>query len=258
MTIDFKIEDNIATITLNRPEAMNSIDPETRAELHEIWHRLATDEDIRVAILTGTGDRAFCTGSDLKKTPPPEESFAQLFFGMAGRDHLLTGMEFDIPIIAAVNGYAMGGGLELALACDIRIASDNARFGLSEVRVGSLPGAGGSQRLPRAIRQSDAMLMMLTGDPVDAAEALRMGLISRVVPQDALLDEADAIARRIAANAPLSVKAVKRMVRDGSDMPLPAAIQFERLAWGALRDTEDRLEGRKAFQEKRPPQYRGR
>ncbi|GGE46109.1 crotonase [Primorskyibacter flagellatus] len=258
MSVQFDITDGIATVTLNRPEAMNSLDPASKDELREIWQRLATDDEIRVAILTGTGEKAFCTGSDLKKTPPPEESFAQLFFGMASRDHLLAGMEFDTPIIAAVNGYAMGGGLELALACDIRIASENARFGLSEVRVGSLPGAGGSQRLPRAIGQSDAMLMMLTGDPVDAAEALRMGLVSRVVAPDKLLEEAHRIAGRIAANAPLSVKAIKRLVRDGSEMPLIAAVNYERLAWGALRDSEDRLEGRKAFQEKRPPVYRGR
>ncbi len=258
MALEFTTQDGIATIRLNRPEAMNAIDPETRDELHEAWRRLREDDDIRVAILTGAGDRAFCTGADLKKTMPPAESFAAGSIGRGHADHLLAGMEFDKPLIAAVNGFALGGGLELALACDIRIASSNARFGLSEVRVGSIPGAGGSARLPRMINQSTAMLMLLTGDPISAEEALRAGLVSAVVPPEDLLAKAQAIAGRIAANAPLSVRAVKRLVRAGQDMPLPAAIEMERMMWGALRDTEDRIEGRRAFQEKRKPVYQGR
>lgn len=258
MSILFEVQDHIATITLNRPQAMNSIDPETRGELYDTWRRIAQDDDIRVAILTGAGEKAFCTGSDLKKTMPPKESFAELTFGRAQSDHLLAGLDTDKPLICAINGYAMGGGLELALACDIRIASTNAMFALSEVRIGSMPGAGGTQRLPRAIGASNAMLMLLTGDRVDAQEALRMGLVSQVVAQAALLPAARAIAQRIASNAPLSVRAIKRLVHSGMDMPLPAAIDAERYAFGLLRDTQDRIEGRKAFQEKRTPVYRGR
>ena len=148
--------------------------------------------------------------------------------------------------------------MELALACDIRIASENAQFALSEVRIGSIPGAGGTQRLPRAIGASNAMLMLLTGDRFDAQEALRIGLVSKVVPQSELLDQARAIAQRIAQNAPLSVRAIKRLVYQGLDMPLPAAMDAERYVFGLLRDTEDRIEGRKAFQEKRVPNYKGR
>lgn len=258
MALEFTTDGGIATIRLNRPEAMNAIDPETRAELHEAWRRLREDDSIRVAILTGTGERAFCAGADLKKTMPPKESFAAGSIGRGHADHMLAGMECDKPLIAAVNGFALGGGLELALACDIRIASSNARFGLSEVRVGSIPGAGGSARLPRMIGHSTAMLMLLTGDPIDAQEALRTGLVSAVVAPDELMGKALAIAERIAANAPLSVRAVKRLARTGQDMPLPAAIEMERMMWGALRDTEDRIEGRRAFQEKRKPVYHGR
>jgi E-phenylitaconyl-CoA hydratase len=148
--------------------------------------------------------------------------------------------------------------MELALACDIRIASSNAQFGQSEVCVGSIPAAGGTQRLPRMVGTSDAMLMMLTGDRIDAETALRIGLVSRVVPLESLMDEAMKIARRIADNAPLAIRAVKRLVRDGLDLPLLTAIQTEQFALGLLRDTEDRLEGRRAFQEKRKPVFAGK
>jgi len=258
MPLLYEVCEGVATVTLNRPEAMNSIDPETRTELREVWQRVANDDAVRCVVLTGAGEKAFCTGSDLKKTMPPKESPAQLTFGQAQSTHLLTGMEMDKPIICAINGYAMGGGVELALACDVRIASENAQFALSEVRIGSIPGAGGTQRLPRLMGQSDAMLMLLTGDRVDAQEALRTGLVSRVVPAAQLLETAHAIAVRIAQNAPLSVRAVKRLVREGSAMPLDRALALESYVFGMLRDTEDRIEGRRAFQEKRAPVYRGR
>jgi E-phenylitaconyl-CoA hydratase len=161
-------------------------------------------------------------------------------------------------VICAVNGYAVGGGLELALACDICIAADNARFGLTEVRVGSIPGSGGVQRLPRAVGKSNAMLMLLTGDVVDAQEAWRIGIASKVVPLPQLMPTARDIAARIAANAPLAVRALKRLVTQGIDMPLVHALDVDKYMFGLLRDTEDRIEGRKAFQEKRKPRYRGK
>ena len=160
--------------------------------------------------------------------------------------------------MCAINGYALGGGLELALACDIRIAAPHARLGLPEVKVGTIPGAGGTQRLPRMVGGSDAMMMLLTGEPIDAVEALRLGLISRIVPADDLVAQAQAIARRIADNAPLSVRAIKRLVRSGAAMPLSEALQLERMLWGLLRHTEDRAEGRRAFAEKRRPNFVGR
>jgi E-phenylitaconyl-CoA hydratase len=258
MSILYEVKDFVATIVLNRPEAMNSLDPESLAELNDAFQIANRDESVRVVVLTGNGDKAFCTGSDLKKTMPPKESFAELTFGKPRWLYPFAGMEIDKPMICAVNGFALAGGMELALACDIRIASSNAQFGQSEVCVGSIPAAGGTQRLPRMVGTSDAMLMMLTGDRIDAETALRIGLVSRVVPLESLMDEAMKIARRIADNAPLAIRAVKRLVRDGLDLPLLTAIQAEQFALGLLRDTEDRLEGRRAFQEKRKPVFAGK
>ena len=258
MGVLYEVADRVATITLNRPEALNSLDPESLVELNDAFQRANADAEVRVVILTGTGGKAFCTGSDLKKTMPPKESFAELTFGRPKWLYPFAGMEIDKPTVCAVNGYALAGGMELALACDIRIASTNAQFGQSEVCIGSIPAAGGTQRLPRMIGRSDAMLMMLTGYSISAEEALRIGLVSRIVPPDDLIAVTREIALRIAENAPLAVRAVKRLVRDGMDMPLLAAIQAEQFALGLLRDSEDRLEGRQAFQEKRKPNYQGR
>ena len=258
--LDFKVIDRVAVMTFNRPEALNAMDPGMFTAFREALIRIASDDEILVGIITADGDRAFSTGSDLKKTMPPQESFAELAFGRPGADtmDIFAGIEAPKPLIAAVNGICVAGGLEIALFCDIRICSSNARFGLAEVRIGSIPGAGGTQRLPRAVGLSDAMLMLLTGDQVDAAEALRMGLVSKVVERAQLLDTAMAIANRIKANAPLSVRAVKRLVYEGLEMPLPNALKVERYVWGTLRNTEDRIEGRKAFAEKRPPNYKGK
>ncbi len=257
-SIEISVENKVATIVLNRPEAMNSVDPEMRALLHQTWDRLRNDEDIWVAIITGAGDKAFCTGSDLKKTMPAQETYAQQLFASQNNGALVAGLVTDKPLIAAVNGYAMGGGMELALACDIRLCSTNAQFALSEVKVGSLPGSGGTQRLPRYIGMSDAMMMLLTGDRIDAAEAYRTGLVSKVLPSAELLPAARTLAEKIACNAPLSVRAVKRLVQQGQDMPLNHAVDMERYVFGLLFNTEDRVEGRKAFTEKRKPNYKGK
>lgn len=258
MSVDIEVADGVARVVLNRPQALNAIDYPMRRAIQDAWRRIEEDDAIVVAIVIGAGRRSFCVGSDLKRTPPPAESFAQTWFGRGENDSLVATLSTDKPLICAFNGLAMGGGLEIGLACDIRIASSQARFALSEVRVGTIPGSGGTQRLARLIGRSDAMLMLLTGDAVDAAEALRMGLVSKVVEPDELDAAAMGIARRIAANAPLALRAVKRLVRQGVELPLAQALDAERMAWGLLRDTEDRREGRQAFAEKRPPRYRGR
>jgi E-phenylitaconyl-CoA hydratase len=258
MPITTKIQDGIALVTLNRPDAMNSIDPESNEQLLEVWDKVSMDEDIRVLVMTGAGARAFCTGADLKKTMPPTESAARQLYGDSAKPLNFGSLQTHKPVIAAINGYALGGGLELALLADIRICSDNAHFGLPEVRVGSIPGAGGTQRLIRAVGQSDAMCMLLTGERIDAHEALRIGLVSKVVPLAALLDTALGLARAITANAPLAVTAAKRLAMTGRELPLAAGIELERQTFGLLRDTEDRLEGRRAFGEKRAPVFRGR
>jgi E-phenylitaconyl-CoA hydratase len=257
-SVELTVEEGVAVVTLNRPDAMNAVDPEMRQLLHRTWTQIADDDEIRVAVVTGAGEKSFCTGSDLKKTMPSADSFARQLFAQKNSGAINAGLTTDKPLIAAVNGYAMGGGMELALACDIRICSANAQFALSEVKVGSVPGSGGTQRLPRTVAMSDAMLMLLTGDRIDATEALRIGLVSRVVPVGRLLEEAREIALRIAGNAPLSVRAIKRLVRQGMDMPLSPAADMERYVFGLLFSSEDRIEGRKAFAEKRPPDFKGR
>lgn len=259
MPIEITVKDRVATVLINRPEAMNSIDPETRGQMYKAWARIRDDDEIHVAIITGAGEKAFCTGADLKKTNPPKESFAEMLL-MHDNPGLITHSfgGTDKPIIAAVNGYAMGGGMELALACDICVASETASFALSEVRIGSIPASGSVQRLPRSVSRSDAMLMILTGDRINATEAMRMGFVSKVVPQAELMPLANQIAGRIASNAPLSVRALKRLVTQGSDMPLVHALDLDKYMWGLLRDTEDRLEGRRAFAERRPPDYKGK
>jgi E-phenylitaconyl-CoA hydratase len=258
MPIDVEVKNQVAIAVLNRPEAMNAFDPEMREALYALWDRVQDDDDIRVLIITGAGDKAFCTGSDLKKTMPPKESYAELLVGRNAPGNMLHKFGTDKPVICAVNGYAVGGGMELALACDICIASENAKLGLTEARIGSIPGSGGVQRLPRTVGKSDAMLMLLTGDTVDAHEALRLGIVSKVVPLKDLIPTAQEIAQRIARNAPLAVKALKRLVSQGLDLPLAHALEMDKYMFGLLRDTEDRIEGRKAFQEKRKPQYKGR
>ena len=257
MGLTLTVKDRIATLVLDRPEALNSFDMPMRREMHEAWDRLRRDDGIWVAVITGAGDKAFSTGSDLKNSLPSTKSFASQQYGgepvptFLGDLHLV-----DKPVIAAINGYAVGGGLELALACDIRICSSNATFALSEVKIGSLPGGGGTQRLVRAIGMSDAMLMLLTGDRVDAAEAHRMGLVSRVTTPEGLMEEVYAIAQSIAANAPLSVRAAKRVAYQGLDVPLHHGLAMERQVFGLLYSSADRIEGRKAFTEKRKPVFK--
>jgi E-phenylitaconyl-CoA hydratase len=257
--VDVVVTDGVAEVTLNRPEARNAIDPDMRASLHATWQRIADDDDVRVALLTGAGERAFCAGADLKRTMPPAESFAEVTFNSTRPQHLLTGLlGLPKPVICAINGFAIGGGLEIAVACDIRIASTNAEFGLAEVRHGTIPGGGGTQHLPRVIPHSLAMYMLLTGDRIDSGKALDSGLVNEVTPPDELMPRAREIASRIAQNAPLAVRAAKRVVREGVGLPLASALELETFVWGSLRDTEDRIEGRRAFSEGRSPSFRGR
>lgn len=256
MGVDFVKEGHVAYVTLNRPEAMNSLDPESVARLKEIWTEVRSNPEIRVSVLTGAGEKAFCTGTDMKKTPPPTECMAAMYY----RDGqpIIPYMKMLKPLIACVNGYAVGGGLEMALACDLMICSTKAKFGLTEVKVASLAGLNGTQCLPRAIPKAVAMKMLLTGELIDAQEAYRIGLVSDVAEPDKLMDLAKKYAETIANNAPLSVMAAKQAVVTGMDMPLQHAIDFSLMLWGNLRDTEDRKEGFKAFAEKRTPKYQGK
>ena len=258
MPVNLEIRDFVATVTLNRPEALNAIDPETASQLHEAWREISARDDVRVGIIIGAGERAFCAGADLKKTMPPTESFAELHFGSRHDEPQFSMLQTHKPLIAAINGIAFGGGLELAMLCDIRIAASTAMFAFPEVSLGSIPGGGGTQRIVRAIGQSDAMLMLLTGDRIDAQEALRIGLVSRVVAPGDLAETARSIACRIASNAPLAVVAAKKLAQIGGELSLAAGLELEQQSFGNLRNSEDRIEGRRAFAEKRKPNFKGR
>jgi enoyl-CoA hydratase/carnithine racemase len=258
VTVHLHKADHVLTITIDRPDQLNAIDPETRAALADAWKAYRDDDDAWVAILTGRGEKAFCVGSDLKKTMPPEGSFAATHFSAAGGDELWRPLKnLWKPIIAAINGYAYGGGLELALHCDLRIASTAAVFAQSEVRVGSMVGAGGAIRLMKLVPEAVAMKMLLTGGRIDAAEAHRIGLVSDLCAPEDLMPRAQELAAEICRNAPLAVRATKMAAVLGQSMPTDQALEMERLLWGLLRNTDDRIEGRRAFTEKRPPQWRG-
>lgn len=257
MTVDVRKKGHVLVLTLDRPEQLNAIDPDTRKALADAWHRFREDDDAWVAILTGRGEKSFCVGADLKKTMPPEGSFAATHFSSAGGDELWRPMRnLWKPIIAAINGYAFGGGLELALACDLRIASTNAVFSQSEVRVGSMVGAGGAIRLMKAVPEAVAMKMLLTGTRIGAEEAHRVGLVSDLYQPGELMAKAEEMAEEICRNAPLAVRATKMAAVLGQAIPQDQALEVERLLWGLLRNTEDRIEGRVAFAEKRQPQWR--
>ncbi len=257
MTIDLTRDGRITVITINRPDAHNALDPESAEALHEAMLAFDADDASTVAIITGTGERAFCTGADLRAAAATDMTPALRALGR-GDASLVRDPGVAKPMIAAVNGYALGGGFELALICDIRVASRKAIFGLTEVAVGSMPGSGGTQRLPRIVAPGVAAHLALTGEHVDAAEAYRIGLVTRLFEPEALIEGALAVARAIDANAPLSVRAVKRAIRQGQDMPLAQGLSYERALFNLLRDSEDRQEGRRAFREKRKPSYQGR
>lgn len=258
MTVGLVVENGVATVTIDRPESLNALDDAARRSLIAVWAEIEGRSDIRAAVLTGAGERAFCVGSDLREQTDSESSFVAKLFGGEQDQHLLDGFPEGTPVIAAINGYALGGGFEIALACDIRIASNTAVLGLPEVRVGSIPGAGGTQNLMRAVSASDALYLLLTGERVDAARALEMRIVSEVHPPQNLVPRAKEIARRIAENAPLSVNAVKRLARRSADVSLEAGLEAERNAFGLIRGTQDREEGRAAFREKRSANYLGR
>jgi E-phenylitaconyl-CoA hydratase len=252
----FDVQDYVATITLNRPDAMNAINADLSAGLMDALRRVRGDDDIRVAVLTGTG-RAFCAGADLRSGSGPGASAgpAQLF-ATDERDGFAT---FDVkkPIIAAVNGYCLGGGFEIALTCDLRIASAEARFGLPEITLGFFPLAGAPMRLPRAIPQAFANELLFLGERIDAETALRFGIVSRVVPPDQLMTTAQAMAATIAGYAPIAVRGLKEIVAAQADLTMPQAMRLGAALRWAVGQTADAKEGPRAFAEKRQPQFKG-
>ena len=254
-TVIYEIRDKIAYVTINRPEAYNACDLATYARLSEVWRDFCDNDDAWIAILTGTGEKAFCAGSDIKlnfsTVPHPSEAFDP-----DKQASITRGLDVWKPIIAAINGHCNGGGLEMALSCDIRVASENAQFGLGEVKLGLLPGGGGTQRLPRTISLCNALWMLFTGERIDAQEAYRVGLVNRVVPLPDLISTAGAMAHKILEAGPLAVRAIKQAAIKGLSMPLEDGLRLESHLFRLLRTTEDSGEGTRAFAEKRKPQWK--
>lgn len=253
----YEVKNRVGYVTLNRPGAMNSLNMEVRKALVDIFQRVGEDPEVWVVIVTGAGERAFSAGADIteftQERTPMETLKNRLSYDFR---HVMTHQEK--PIVAAVNGYALGGGLELALACDIIIASEKASFGLPEVTVGVFPGGGGTQRLPRLVGRLKAMEMILTGERVDAQEAYRIGLANKVVPPGELMKAAEEMAAKIMSRGPVAVRMARQSVLRGAEMHLDEAIRVDQYLTSLVFTSEDRKEGATAFKEKRPPQFKGK
>jgi enoyl-CoA hydratase len=253
----YEVRESVALVTVNRPEKLNPLNIETINALEACFLDIGADDEVKAVILTGAGEKAFVAGADINQVSG--------LSAIEGRDWGLRGQQvfsrienLPKPVIAAINGYALGGGLELAMACHIRIASENAKLGQPEVKLGIVPGYGGTQRLPRLVGKGRALEIILTGDPIPAGEACRIGLVNRVVPVDQLLTTARELAARIIRNGPLAVALCLQAVHRGMEMPLDAALQWEASQFGLSCATEDIREGTRAFLEKRKAEFKGR
>lgn len=267
MPITTAVQDGVGTVTIARPDKLNAVDPAHLTDLRAALSACAADAAVRVIVLTGAGERAFCTGSDLSATAAQQAGVAEAFGfdleqaverGLYTRLFDLSTLQLRKPLIAAINGFCLGGGLELALQCELRVAADNASFGLPEVAVATLPAGGGVPLLLRAIPRAVAMRMFLSGERIDARRAYEVGLVSDLWPAAQLMERTYELARRIAGNGPLAVQMVKMLAQHADSAHPAQGMQLTELAWGLLRDTADRSEGRRAFAEKRKPDFKGR
>jgi len=255
-TIRYAAADGVATVTLDRPDVLNAMNEPMRRELTECFTRLAADDGVRVVVITGAGERAFSAGADIREfvEPPVPVRFRE---ARKRVDFRAVMDRCPQPLIAAIRGYALGGGLELALACDLRIAAEDAQLGLTEITLAIIPGGGGTQRLPRLVGRGKALELILTGARIGAPEALRIGLVERVVPPGEVLAAAQELARALAARAPVALRYAKEAIVRGLELPLAEGLQLENDLATLLRTTEDRLEGARAFLEKRSPRFTG-
>lgn len=255
--LNLETRDGVAVVTVNRPQKLNAMNYETMEELDRMFSHLGADESVRAVIVTGAGEKAFIAGADIQELAreTPTTGHATALRGQSIFRRIET---LGKPVIAAINGFALGGGLELALSCHLRVAVEGAKLGLPEVTLGAIPGYGGTQRLSRLVGRGRACEMILTGDPVDAAEAFRIGLVNRVVPRESLLETAEAIARRMTRNAPLALRHALLAVDQGLEVDLEKGLLLEATLFGILCGTEDLREGMNAFLEKRKAAFRGK
>jgi len=256
MSIKYEKEGHIAFFTIDRPEARNAVNLEVKRKLAETMADFRDDPNLWVGIITGTGEKAFCAGADIKETLPWEKEHRDQPWASPATP--LRGLELWKPLIAAINGVALGGGMEIVLACDIRIAAENARMGTPEVGLGIIPGWGGTQRLPRMIPWCKAAEIVIMGTPIDAQEAYRIGLVNKVVPLDQLMATAKEWAEIICQKGPLAVRAAKEAMIRGTSMPLEDGLRLEKSLFSNLLVTEDFIEGTAAFVEKRKPDYKAK
>ena len=249
-----KIEDNIAIVTINRPEVLNAVDKETWGLIKKAFESLDKNNEVKVIIITGAGNKAFIAGADLNSL-----KVRTVLETMESENSSIVRIieKVSKPTIAAINGYCLGGGCEISMACDIRIASVNAKFGQTELNVGILPGAGGTQRLRNLVGQGNAMEMILTGDIISAEEAFKIGLVNKVVPFENLMELCLEMAKKIAAKSSIAVKLAKSAVQNGADLPIDIGLLIEVLSQSVMFSTSDHLEGINAFLEKRKPNYTG-
>jgi enoyl-CoA hydratase len=253
-----KVEENrpgVVLVTLNRPEVLNALDYRTLGELVDALEELDTDESVRCVVITGAGDRAFAAGADIKEMATATPVSLTQANNFARWERL---KRIRLPLIACVRGFALGGGCELAMACDMVVAADDATFGQPEIKIGIIPGAGGTQRLTRALGKAKAMELILTGRNLSAREAYERGLVSQIVAREAALPAALVLASEIAALPPLAVRAAKEAVNRSYELSLEAGLEFERRNFFMLFASEDQKEGMAAFVEKRPPTWKGR
>lgn len=257
MAIDFTLDNHVATITINRPERMNAMDTEHYEALSAAWVRVRDDPEIRVAMVTGAGDKSFSAGADLKSFVGAQPPLSELL--LTQKNQLLNrGLEVWKPIVAAVNGYCLGGGMTLLLATDLRIAAEHATFSVAEVKRGVFPANGGTQRIAQQLPHPIAMELLLLGESMDAQTALRWGIVNRVVKAADLLATARDYATRLARNAPLAVQAAKELALRSRDMDLATGLRLEQVMLRVLQGSEDVQEGTTAFSEKRAPSFAGR
>lgn len=258
-TLLYEVHDGVAVVTLHRPERMNTLGGTMKPDLQAVFGELARNNDaVRAVVLTGSGERAFCAGADIKERAGLQQTLPEYHLKQKATHDLFRAIEtFEKPVIAAINGVALGGGLELALCADIRIAASHAKLGLPEARIGALPAAGGTQRLPRLVGMGWAKQLMFTCDHIDAQQALAIGLVTQVTEPAELMPTALALAARIAANAPLSVRFIKQAVDRGMQVGIEAGLEYERYAAAIVVSSQDRVEGMTAFVEKRKPVFKG-